>query len=127
MNMGSKEKNDPNNFSQKDQKTMNASRAIFEPKKKRKVLETKMSAGEKGGFVQESQGPVTGGVVNTLDEVIMTNVLDSNKKQKSSKQTKKPKVVYKSKVGKVIGDVFGKKKNKYGQTIVRKSSNSSLL
>jgi hypothetical protein len=114
MNIGDKEIDSPTNFKTKDAMLMMQSpmgmhipgdpKKGHDPKKKRKVLETKITTGEKGGFVTKSEGPVTGGVVNTLDEVIITNVLDPNKKQpkssKSSKLTKKPKVksIYKKRL-----------------------------
>lgn len=130
MKMGAgSQYNSPTNFKKSGEDLISNSPMMMhkeghDPKKGATV-----TSGKKGGFTQRTQGPVTGGVINTLDEVIITQPV--NKKQSNSKKDKnnklKPQVVYKSKAGKVIGDIFGKKKNKYGQNIIRKSSNSSLL
>ena len=107
MKMGSKEIDSPSAFNMKDMANMQASPMMnhidgdpkkgHDPKKKKAI----MSTGEKGGFVQRSQGPVTGGVVNTLDEVIMT--VPKDKKPPKKKKYKKP--FRRTDVGRALGDI----------------------
>lgn len=99
MKMGSKENYSPTNFKTKDTMLMSQSPMMMhkeghDPKKGATV-----TSGEKGGFTQKTQGPVTGGVVNTLDEVIITQPVDK-KQPKNKKQKKKFKY---TKVGKFLG------------------------
>ena len=50
-----------------------------------------------------------------------------NEKNSKKKKTKGSVTVYKSKVGKVLGDLFGKNKNKSGQKIRRNSDMSTMF
>ena len=126
MKMGSKEIDSPSAFNMKDMANIQASPMMNhipgDPKKGHdpKKNGATMSTGEQGGFVQRSQGPVTGGVVNTLDEVIMT-VPKNKKKPKPPKKRKKPfrrtdvgRAL--SDIGDAIGGIFEKKhKTKFGR------------
>jgi len=120
MKMGSKEINSPSAFSMKQSAMM--MHIPGDPKKGHdpKKGNATMSTGKQGGFVQRSQGPVTGGVVNTLDEVIMT-VPKNKKPPKKKKKPRKP--FRRTDVGRALGDIgdaiggiFKKKhKTKFGR------------
>ena len=99
MKMGSKENYSPTNFKTKDAMLMAQSPMMMDDPKKDPKKGATVTSGKKGGFTQKTQGPVTGGVVNTLDEVIITQPVDK-KQPKNKKQKKKFKY---TKVGKFLG------------------------
>lgn len=100
MKMGAGSKyNSPTNFKKSDEDLISNSPMMMNDPKKDPKKDATVTAGEKGGFTQRTQGPVTGGVVNTLDEVIITQPVN----KKKNKPTKRKKKFRYTKVGEFLG------------------------